>query len=334
MSLPDFSPLSPQDVLEAAEAVTGRRMDGSLVAHSSYINRVYGLRAEDGTRIVAKFYRPGRWSEAALREEHAFTADCAAAGIPALRPLADGTGETLHAVAAELPGGEERLYWFQVAPFVSGRGWEPRSAEDWIDLGRLIARTHETGAAGSAPHRVRLGPETSASPALARLIAENVVHPEFRAEFEQLCAETIERAAPRFEAVRVHRVHGDLHRGNLLSLEDGEATRPLLIDFDDMAVAPAVQDLWLFLPGRLADSRAELNLLLEGYEEIRAFDRREIGLIEALRFMRMLGYLDWQAVQRRDASFLRAFPDWGSRAFWITELEDLRDQARVIAEAE
>jgi Ser/Thr protein kinase RdoA (MazF antagonist) len=184
----------------------------------------------------------------------------------------------------------------------------------------------------SAPARPILGPESSAKPALERLLSERVLHPEMVDEFGDLCAETLELIQPLFEGIRLIRVHGDLHRGNLL--ESGDPPGPVLIDFDDAALGPAVQDLWLFLPGRLIESRRELNLLLEGYREIRPFDRRETALIEPLRFMRMLCYLDWQARQREDDGFRRAFPDWGGRAFWLKELEDLRDQARVIAEEE
>lgn len=331
MILPDFGPLSPQDIADAAEAVLAERTDGTLVAYPSYINRVYGLRTEDGERVVAKFYRPGRWSEDALREEHAFVADCVSAGLPVLAPFPDAEGETLHAIAVELPGGTERLYRFQLCPFASGRGWEPRDAEDWIALGRLAAALHASGSPAAAAHRPRIGPAASGRPALSRLLSEGVVHPDLRAEFEDLCAETLDGMERLFDGVPSARLHGDLHRGNLLSRPGAERALPLVIDFDDAAVGPAVQDLWLLLPGRLSDSRAELNLLLEGYEELRPFDRLETELVEPLRFLRMLGYLDWQARQRADAGFLRAFPDWGGRAFWITELEDLRDQARVIA---
>ena len=329
--LPDFSLLSPQDVADAAEAVLDVRVSGELSTFPSYINRVYGLRTEDGRRVVAKFYRPGRWTEAAIREEQAFVRDCAEEGIPVLEPVPDAEGETLHTVAVEdSRGAEERLYLFSLFPFSEGRGWEPRYEDDWLSLGRLAAALHEVGSRRLHAARATIGPESSSVPALSRLLAENVVHPEIRGEFAELCGETLELISPRFTDDRPIRLHGDLHRGNLLAAEEG----PLLIDFDDTANGPPVQDLWLFLPGRLAESRSEFNLLTEGYGEVRFFDRESSGQIEPLRFMRMLGYLDWQARQRNDAGFARAFPDWGSRAFWIKELEDLRDQARVIAEAE
>ncbi len=160
--LPDFSLLSPQDVADAAEAVLGARVSGEVAAFPSYINRVYGLRAEDGRRVVAKFYRPGRWTESALREEHAFVRDCAEAGLPVLQPIPDDGGETLHAVAVEVPeNGQERLYFFSLFPFAGGRGWEPRYEEDWLSLGRLAAGLHDVGGRALHGHRAAIGPETS-----------------------------------------------------------------------------------------------------------------------------------------------------------------------------
>lgn len=325
--LPDFSALSPADVVDAAEAVLGGPVESVVVAYPSYINRVYGVSDAQGKRYIAKFYRPGRWSEDALREEHAFVAEAAAAGVPVLPPLADAEGETLSAVAIEDEAGQERLYRFALYPFLSGRGWEPESDDAWLSLGRGIAALHLVGEARQAPARPMIDPGASGRPALDHLLASGVVAPDLRADFEDLCRETLERIAPRFEGVPRLRIHGDLHRGNAIAAENGN---PVFIDFDDMATGPAVQDLWLFLPGRREEARRELSLLVEGYQELRPLEAGEFDLIEPLRFLRMLSYLDWQARQRGDAGFLRAFPDWGGRPFWIIELEALRDQARAI----
>lgn len=331
--LGDFESLSPADVADAAEAVVGARMDGTLVAYPSYVNRVYGLRAEDGSRWIAKFYRPGRWTEAALRDEHAFVGACAAAGLPVLPPLPDAEGETLSRFSAEGPEGDVD-YYFCVYPFVPGRGWEADDDEGWLALGRLAAGIHAVGADASAPARTVLGPDASARPALRRLLAGGLVHPDCRAELAEVAEEGLAAAAPLFGGVPFLRLHGDLHRGNVLR-SGGEASPPgpLVIDFDDMATGPAVQDLWLFLPGRLAESRREAALLLEGYREVRPFDADWLSLVEPLRFLRMLGYLDWQARQKDDHRFAAAFPDWGTRSFWIKEVEDLRDQAGILGEA-
>ncbi|OHE61342.1 MAG: hypothetical protein A2Z99_15315 [Treponema sp. GWB1_62_6] len=335
-SIPDFSLLTPADVADAAEATLGVRVDGTLTPYPSYINRVYGLRTEDGDRVIAKFYRPGRWTERAIRAEHSFAFECAAALIPALVPMADSEGDTLGTVVVEDDDGGERAFFFALYPFITGRGWEPEDDEALIALGRIVGSLHAVGASAPAPDRREIHPERSTRPSLRRLVDGGFVHPEFRAEFEDACASALDAIGPLFEGVPYHRLHGDLHRGNVLSIPDASgihAARPLLIDFDDMATGPAVQDLWLFLPGRLEDSRRELALLTEGYAEIRRFDFAQTALVEPLRFMRMLGYLDWQALQSADEGFLRAFPDWGCRAFWIKELEDLRDQAAVVRDA-
>ncbi|GAB1482330.1 serine/threonine protein kinase [Treponema sp.] len=326
--LPDFSPLSPSYIAEAAEAVLGQRVDGTLVPYPSYVNRVYGLQTEDGRRVIAKFYRPGRWSEASLRQEHAFMADCANAGLPVLAPLCDEEGETLSALSVEdEESGEEQFYYFSLYPFVHRPGWEATSDRDWLALGSLIAKIHEVGRLQSAPDRPSIHPASLTKPALQSLISQEYVHPELRTEFTELCLASLDRLIPLFDTEYLPRLHGDLHRGNLLQ---GSNNSMVLIDFDDMASGPAIQDLWLFLPGRLDESRKELNLIIEGYEEQAVFDHGQIELIEGLRFMRMVSYLAWQARQIRDRGFFKAFPDWGSRAFWIKELEDLRDQARVI----
>lgn len=328
-SISPFAYLSPDDVLEAAEAVAGIHLTGAMAHYPSYVNRVYAVDDVDGGRWIAKFYRPGRWTEAAIREEHRFVGQCADAGLPVVAPVSDADGETLSALVIEGADGTELAIHYAVYPFLPERGWEPTADEDWLALGSLVAGLHEIGAREPAPNRSAIGPGGSVATAVRELTAKKVVHPEFAAEFDELCASTLEFARPLFEGRPTLRLHGDLHRGNILAGEDG---RPRIIDFDDMATGPAVQDLWLFLPGRLDDSRREFSLLSEGYRELRPLEPSQGDLIEALRFMRMVSYLAWQARQRDDDQFLRVFPDWGSRAFWIKELEDLRDQARVVAD--
>ena len=338
-SLGDFSLLSPDLIAEAAEAVLDLPIDGTLVRYPSYVNRVYGLTTEGGRKVIAKFYRPGRWTEAAIREEHAFVAECVASGLPVPSALADSEGESLSAVVVDDEAGVEHPFFFALYPFISGRGWEAERDEDWIELGRLISGVHAVGRRRGAPSRITIHPEKSTRPALSRLLSGDLVHPDLRSDFEEAGAAVLDLISPLFEGISTQRIHGDLHRGNLLRRRvdvtgnDGIGLGDMaLIDFDDMASGPAVQDLWLFLPGRLEESRRELTLMLEGYEEKLPFDRSQIDLVEPLRFMRMVTYLDWQARQRADAGFLGSFPDWGTRSFWIKEVEDLRDQARTVRE--
>jgi Ser/Thr protein kinase RdoA (MazF antagonist) len=367
----DFSSLAPSDVLDAVEAVIGRPVRPPVVAYPSYINRVYrvdgapGL-APDGAavpvRYIAKFYRPGRWPAAALAAEHAFAAAAAEAGLQVAAPLADAEGATLHyfevdAAAADGAGADGATgsggpgFYFAVYPFIPGRGWEPSCAADWYRLGERIAALHRAGQRLQAPGRPRLNPGYVRDHAFAYLRSEGVIHPDCRADFEEVCSDAFARLEPRFDGVPVQTIHGDLHRGNLLTASPSSAANlsmaaaalgapaagggtaggePLFIDFDDMAVGPTVQDLWLFLPGRRSDSRAELAELLAGYDNVARFDRTGLDLIESLRFLRILSYLAWQARQRSDRGFAAAFPDWGTRSFWIKETEDLRDQLSCI----
>lgn len=331
-----FDSLSPSLILEAVEAAYGILPDGSLTPYSSYVNRVYGLRGEDGKEYVVKFYRPGRWTMEAILEEHQFLADCAKAELPVVPPLEDSGGQTLPVVEIEAEGEAQahdqealtapRAFAFALFPKRGGRSFDAESESDWLRLGSLAGRLHMVGAKRQAPGRPRLGPAL----ALANLaIVEPLVHPEFRPEFSETCRKTLDMTADQVTAIPCQRIHGDLHRGNILE-RPGEGL--ILLDFDDMITGPPVQDLWLLLPGHAEDCAKELSLLVEGYSEFSELRTGSVALIEILRFYRMLHFLAWRSLQREDRWFRQDFPDWGSRSFWIRELEDFRDQARTIGD--
>ena len=323
-----FDLLGPESVVEIAEAALGgERLEGSVVAYPSYVNRVYGLRSEEGRELVAKFYRPGRWDRAAILEEHRFVLDCAAAELPVAAPLALAGGGTLGEAILEDESGRERGFSFALYPRMGGRNFDAESDEDWLRLGSLVGRVHLAGAGREAPRRPRCGPLELSIPQVESLLAGGHVHPDHAAAFEALCAGLLEEVAPLFAGRAARRIHGDLHRGNIL---DRPGDGLLVIDFDDMMTGPAAQDLWLLLPDHAEACRRELALLVEGYESFLPFDRGELALVESLRFMRMVHFLAWRARQRGDAWFRSAFPDWGGEAFWIKELEDLGDQARLV----
>ena len=314
--------------MSALESVIGIRVDGALTSFASYVNRVYGFGGEDGRQYVAKFYRPGRWSFDAIAEEHRLVSACAALELPVVAPLADADGDTLHAVSAVAAGAEQE-FLFAVYAKRSGRNFDGDRDEDWLRIGALVGRLHLAAAAGGAEHRLTCTPERSTAQFVHELAEADVVPADLAAEFFAVVQAGIERITPLFAGVALQRLHGDCHRGNILDrLEEGL----LLIDFDDMMIGPAVQDLWLLLPGRVDDSRRELALLLEGYEQFQPFDRRTVALIEPLRLMRMIYYLAWSALQRHDRRFRESFPLWGGSAFWLQEIEDLRTQLRVIDE--
>jgi Ser/Thr protein kinase RdoA (MazF antagonist) len=331
-----FDLLGPAEIVQAVESALSLRLDGTVTVYPSYINRVYGLRREDGGELVAKFYRPGRWSREAILEEHRFVRDCAEAELPVVAPLDLGGGGSLGELSLTDEEGERRMpapempeIPFALYPKMGGRNFDAENGEDWLRLGSLVGRCHAAGALHPARHRPICSPALLTVPLAQGLLDEGLVHPKLEDEFADICSETLEAIVPLFRSISLGRIHGDCHRGNILD-RPGEGL--LLIDFDDMMLGPAVQDLWLLLPDRAGLCARELGLLVEGYERFSPFNHRELALIEPLRFMRMVYFLAWRSRQRGDAWFSREFPDWGNEAFWIREIEDLRDQAQVIRE--
>jgi Ser/Thr protein kinase RdoA (MazF antagonist) len=327
-----FDQLSPDSIAAAVEGSLGLGADGTISAYPSYVNRVYGLRLDDDREVIAKFYRPGRWSRACILDEHGFLRDSAAAELPVVAPMELAGGETLGELLLEDEAGESS-FLFALFPKMGGRNFDAESEEDWLRLGAVLGRLHAVGGLREAPDRLRCDPENLSLPLMRGLLNEGLVHPEFASEFRALCEEVFGYLGPRFATLEYRRIHGDCHRGNILDRlgsSRGPGEGLLVIDFDDMMTGPAVQDLWLLLPDHAAECRRELGLLVEGYEAFLPFDRRELELVEGLRFMRMVYFLAWRSKQRNDMWFRESFPNWGDKAFWTTELEDLRDQAELV----
>ena len=330
-----FDLLSPDAISAAVEGSLGIGSDGTISAYSSYVNRVYGLRLDDDREIVAKFYRPGRWTRECILDEQRFVRDAARVELPVAVPLDLIGGESLgELILEDEEGGTDIAFNFALFPKMGGRNFDAESDGDWLRLGTLLGRLHAVGGERSAPSRLVCSPKGLTEPMLRELLDQGLVHPEFRAELEELSERVIDYLEPRFSGLAMRRIHGDCHRGNILdrlgSTSRGSGEGLYIIDFDDMMTGPAVQDLWLLLPDHADKCRHELGLLVEGYETFLPFDRRELQLIEGLRFMRMVYFLAWRARQRDDKWFKESFPDWGNKAFWTTELEDLRDQAELV----
>ena len=317
-----FDSLSPQAVVQSAEAFTGLRLDGSLVHYNSYINRVYGLRDEEGRGWVAKFYRPGRWDEACLAEEHVFLADCAAAELPVVRPLTDQDGQTLGELSLPTEQGETSFF-FSVFEKKGGRSFDAEGTEDWLRLGRLMGRLHGVGRRGRFNHRPTFTPELTLEPQIDELLDSGALPSDMEDEFDDLLFPAAQALRGTFSASGLQRIHGDVHRGNILD-RPGEGL--LLMDFDDCAWGPPVQDLWLLLPGHKEDCSKEINLLTEGYAEFSDAGGLDWEAVEALRLMRMVHFLAWCGRQRGDRGFASTFPGWGTKAFWTIELESLKEQ--------
>ena len=324
-----FDLLSPDAAMRAVEQAYGLVLDGTMESYPSYVNRVYGLRVESGERYVVKFYRPGRWTRGGILDEHGFLLDCAAAEIPVIPPLPGPDGSTLHeTLAAE--EGRHQPFLFALFPRAGGRTFEPETRNDLERLGALLGRCHAVGARRPAPNRAVCAPGTLTAGFVDELLADGLVHPKCLDSFRAVCTDTLAAVTPLFADAASCRIHGDCHRGNII---DRPGTGLALIDFDDMMTGPPVQDLWLVLPGKAADSRREISTLLSAYEAFAGFDRASLRLIEPLRFMRMIYFLAWRARQRNDFWFRESFPQWGTEAFWIKETEDLREQADVVRDA-
>jgi Ser/Thr protein kinase RdoA (MazF antagonist) len=327
----DFAALDPGRVLDALDAV-GLRGDGRLLQLNSYENRVFLVHLEEGEPIVAKFYRPGRWSEAQLLEEHRFALDLQAAEVPLAAPL------TLLSAGAELLGEPPTLALWQglryaAAPRKGGRAPELEDPDVLEALGRFIARIHRTGRSGEFSHRPRWAGREPGDVAVVNVLASGELHPSAQApwlEAVERCLGAVQAAFDAQPKLQLQRVHGDCHPGNLLWSPSSGAH---FVDLDDAVTGPAVQDLWMLLSGDAAQAGMQVACLLDGYEQVMPFDRRELRLIEALRTLRMIHHSGWIAKRWSDPAFPIAFPWFGSPNYWLDQTAKLHEQLEAMQEA-
>jgi Ser/Thr protein kinase RdoA (MazF antagonist) len=316
-----YAGLTPETVLDALQ-VAGLRGDGRLLALNSYENRVYQVWLEDGGSVVAKFYRPGRWSDAQILEEHAFVQELAAREIPAVAPLAL-EGRTLNAHAH-----------FRFAVFARRGGRTPELEDEdtlrW--LGRFIGRIHAVGATRAFAERPALDADTFGREPRDWLLGHGFLPPDLRAAWESAAAlalQGVARCFGRAGAVRAIRLHGDCHAGNVLWTEGG----PHFVDFDDARSGPAIQDLWMLLSGDRESMARQLALVLEGYRQFFEFERGELHLLEALRTLRLVHYSAWIARRWDDPAFPAAFPWFNTQRYWQDRILELREQIALLDEA-
>jgi Ser/Thr protein kinase RdoA (MazF antagonist) len=311
-----FLSLTPEKVLAAVEA-GGLRCNPVCYPLNSFENRVYEVELEDRSRVVAKFYRPGRWSEAQILEEHRFLEDLAAAEIPVctMRPFPGGG--TLRRIDD---------IWYCLADRRGGRAPDELDDATARRLGMLVGRMHNVAVQREAPHRLRLTPGAYVRGDLDWLEDHGTLPRHLRRRYFDAGHAIAAIAEERLQEVPVHRLHGDLHLGNLL-FRDGLLR---ILDFDDMMVGPAVQDVWLALPGRDARTLAQREVFLEGYEQFRLFDRSTLRLVEPLRGLRILHYAAWIARRWHDPAFPVAWPHFGTPEYWERETEDIEDQLAIL----
>ena len=312
-----FLALTPERVLAAVEA-GGLRTRPLAYPLNSFENRVYEVELEDRSRVIAKFYRPGRWSAAQIEEEHAFLADLQAEELPVVTARQFPDGGTLRETEGILYALFDRR---------GGRAPDELDREALRRLGRLIARLHTVGARRAAPQRMELTSEAYARRDLDWLEDRAVVPEPLRERYALAALAICDAYDERVAEVPFQRLHGDLHLGNLLLRDDAL----LLVDFDDMMNGPPVQDLWLAAAGRDRAALDDREALLSGYEEMRDFDRSTLGLIEPLRGLRLIHYAAWLARRWHDPIFPRAFPHFGTEEYWREETEALEQQVVAIA---
>jgi Ser/Thr protein kinase RdoA (MazF antagonist) len=315
-----YAELSPQAVLDALEAL-GFRCDGRVLALNSYENRVYQIGMEEGEPLVAKFYRPGRWSDAAIREEHAFAQELAAQEIPVVAPLAL-QGGTLHF---------HRGFRYAVFPRRGGRWPELGTADDREWVGRFLGRIHAVGRAAPFRARGRLSAEELGRSSRDYLLEGQWVPDYLAAKYADLTETLLREVESRtlgWRGAALGRILGDCHRGNILWTDGG----PHFVDLDDCLTGPAIQDLWMLIAGSREEMRTELTDLLKGYEQFLAFDRRELALIEPLRALRMIHYAAWLARRWPDPAFPKAFPWFSESRYWEEHYRALEDQLAAVLE--
>ncbi len=342
-----FEPLTPDLVLDALDSV-GLRGDGRLTALSSYENRVYQVQLEDGNSVVAKFYRPERWSDAQIQEEHDFAAELMADEIPAIGPLVLG-GQTLHHF-----GG----FGFSVSPRRGGRAPELDDAEvlEWI--GRFLARIHTVGAKKPFGVRPALNLQTFGQDSMQWLLDNDMVPLDVQSVWAKECQNAIDLIAGSASAICLAgpkaskntaqggftdhdpiasiRLHGDCHPGNILWTPADAALAagpgPHFVDLDDARMGPAVQDLWMLTSGERQQRSRQLGLLVDGYEQFREFNRAELALIEPLRTLRLIHYSAWLARRWSDPTFPHNFPWFGSSDYWQGQVLMLQEQIEAMQE--
>jgi Ser/Thr protein kinase RdoA (MazF antagonist) len=308
-------------VLDAIES-KGYLSDGRVLALNSYENRVYQIGIEEANPIIAKFYRPGRWDDAAILEEHQFSFELEEAEIPVVAPLRDDKGESLF----EFGG-----FRFALFPRRNGHWPELENLDTLEWLGRMLGRMHAVGASRPFAHRPTLDIQHFGSDSYEYLMESGFIPRELELSYRSLAEDLLQRVDLRYQEAgdfKLIRSHGDCHPGNILWREDNY----WFVDLDDCRMAPAIQDMWMLLSGERNEMAIQLSTLVEGYEQFMDFNRRELHLLESLRTLRLMHYAAWLARRWNDPAFQQAFPWFNSVRYWEEHILTLREQLAKLDE--
>lgn len=319
-----FYQLDPETILSSVDSL-GFRTTGRSFPLNSMENRVYEIEIEsDSTKptdhfVIAKFYRPGRWTKEQILEEHSFLLELKEAEIPVIAPIVVD-GQSLF----EVPG--HRLH-FCLFPKQGGRAPHDMDEEMLQIFGRLLARIHNVGASKTAQHRLHMTPDTFGRKNLQYLLESKAIPAQHAPLYRDVVEKICDASDPLFQNINMHRIHGDCHWGNVIYRENQGL---YFIDFDDMVTGPSVQDVWLLIPGDDMHAKQDREILLESYQTMRAFDRNELKLIEPLRSLRYIHFAAWISKRWEDDAFKKAFPFYGNEQYWTDQIRDLTTQLEKI----
>ena len=315
-----FSLLEPNFILQAIEE-QNFVCDGRILPLNSYENRVYQIGLEEREPIIAKFYRPDRWTNEQIQEEHDFCFELEEAELPVVAPLRNSENQSIF---------EYGNFRFSLFPRKGGRAPELDNDDNLFVLGRFLGRMHLIGAVRGFSHRPTIDSKSYGHESV-QYISEKFIPAELKSAYESLSADllrNIDRIMNDLDDMKYLRVHGDCHIGNMLWRDEA----PHFIDFDDSRMAPAVQDLWMLLSGDRAEQRAQLITVLDGYNEFAEFDRSELRLVAVLRTLRMLNFSAWLARRWDDPAFPLGFPWFNSPQYWENHILSLREQLSELQE--
>ncbi|AWL13387.1 Stress response kinase [Saliniradius amylolyticus] len=313
-----FTSLTPDLILDAIES-TGIRVDSGLLALNSYENRVYQFKDESGRRLVAKFYRPERWSREQIQEEHDFALELVDNEVPIAAPLVINQA-TLHPYEG---------FWFTLFPSVGGRQFEVDNLDQLEWMGRFIGRIHAVAKARPFEHRPAIDTNGFLSQPRAELEHSTLLPDTLKTAFFTIADQVIEQAQRLYTPTVLQRLHGDCHPGNILWHDE---LGPTFVDLDDCRMGPAVQDLWMMLSGDHQQQLLQMDTLVCAYEEFADFDHRQLALMEPLRAMRMIHYMGWLSRRWQDPAFPQAFPWFAEERYWENQILALKEQLATLQE--